>query len=258
MTDLPIYKVSDSRDTITTNPKDNTEEGNHFLGDEDQPKVRIFDVPGLGNGPGAVDQHGMELTDDTIVDKIKEYNEKTLMQNDARLSAIIWVETAEKWQKDYTDEYKGNKKVMESYVKQFQMPVYKNVVVVFNKDHIDDKQTEEQMDRTLNEMGDHFRKDLKAAVEKAYSRVPEQMLKDIQSIPCVHLDLESIGEKLCDQKQLRDDQKQNPSAFNLIQGRNKNQLLKLIDIMENNSKQRKVLAAKDIYTARKVSGAQWL
>merc|ERR550517_2415323 len=116
------------------------------------------------------------------------------------------------------------------------------------------------MDSTLKEMGYAFRQELKAAVRKANRGVPEFRLKDldsdIQSIPCVHLDLESIGEKLCDQKQLRDDQKQNPSAFNLIQGRNKNQLLKLIDIMENNSKQRKVLAAKDIYTARKVSGAQ--
>merc|ERR550517_1087917 len=112
------------------------------------------------------------------------------------------------------------------------------------------------MDSTLKEMGYAFRQELKAAVRKANPGVPKERLKeldsDIQSIPCVHLDLESIGEKLCGQKQ-RGDDKQKPSAFNLIQGRNKNQLLKLIDIMENNSKQRKVLAVTEIYT---VSGAQ--
>merc|ERR1711951_143889 len=102
-----------------------------------------------------------------IVDKIKEYKKRTLMQNDARLSAMIWVETAQKWKPNYTGKWRGNKKVMESYVKQFQMPVYKNVVVVFNKDYIDDKQTEEQMDSTLKKMGDAFRQELKDAVRKA-------------------------------------------------------------------------------------------
>merc|ERR1719391_77577 len=134
------------------------------------------------------------------------------------------------------------------------MPVYKNVVVVFNNDYIDDKQTEEQMDSTLKKMGDAFRQELKDEVRKANPGVPVHRLKeldsDIQSIPCVHLNLKSIGEKLCGQR--GDDDKQKPSAFNLIQGRNKHQLLKLIDIMENNFKQRKVLADTEIYT---VSGA---
>ena len=94
MTDLHIYHIADSSDSITTQSKDNTKEGDHFLGDKLLPKVRIFDVPGLGNGPETLDEHGDKLTDDIVVERVRAYNEKTLMQTDERLSAMIWVERA--------------------------------------------------------------------------------------------------------------------------------------------------------------------
>merc|ERR1711963_532669 len=202
------FRVSKDSSNLTKDCENNGEAGHPFLGREGPGrKIRIIDAPGLGNSKD------FQISDESIVEQLKEYMGKNTLQNNDKISALLWIENANSFSKS------GAEKRVEQYIKRISPEAMKIIIMIFNMDFDDDEDS-------LANLKETFQTALSTVAENQFKRLSRVELKQsIDSIPCVLL-------KHCDG--LRNANEVKDEVFDEYISDNEEELEKLLRYVEKN------------------------
>jgi len=203
------FKISNDSSNLTVECENNGKDGHPFLGIEGScRKIRIIDAPGLGN---LLDS---QISDESVVKEVKDYMGERNLQNTDQISALLWIEDANSFQK-------GARMRVERYIRRISPEAMKIIIMIFNKDFDDD-------DDSLVTLTKTFKTALSTAAKKQFAMSENELNQSIDNIPCILL-------KQCDELVKANQLKEEVLEEFIVD--NKEQLEKLLQcVRENHTK----------------------